>query len=368
MFHRIQRAVYALLPGLLLALLMLFPTASIAGVTRGLALWANAVLPALLPFFVVTTLLQRCGALYAISPLLRPLCRLFRIPDFCGGLLIAAWLSGAPNGARLLQEPIANGTLTQDQAARFVSAATVTSPLFLIGISASYLGSPMPGLLIYGIHFLCALCNGLLWRRFGRDELHLSAPQKPPTALSPLSALPDALRAGCRSALLVGAAIAFFSSVTAVIQASGFQSALTRVLLFALPADAVAPLLSGFFEISQGAADVCQSALPLPLRASMLCALCAFGGLSVLCQAQAFLSGKVRFSLYFCQRITHAALSFAVCRGIFLLFGSAIPVFSVSSAATQMTPSHIHSIPVLLLCCAYSLLFPHKTAATTQGR
>ena len=55
---------YGFAPGLLLALLFLFPQAAMQGVKDGLLLWTQAVLPALLPFFVVTSLLQSAPAEY----------------------------------------------------------------------------------------------------------------------------------------------------------------------------------------------------------------------------------------------------------------------------------------------------------------
>ena len=83
---------YGFAPGLLLALLFLFPQAAMQGVKDGLLLWTQAVLPALLPFFVVTSLLQSSGALDLLSPLAAPLCRLFRqsaSAEYC-------WQVGSP--------------------------------------------------------------------------------------------------------------------------------------------------------------------------------------------------------------------------------------------------------------------------------
>lgn len=357
MRKRLRAVCGALVPGLLLALLFCCPAAAMTGVREGLRLWADVVLPALLPFFVVTSLLHSCGALAAVSPLLRPVCRLLRLPDGLGGLLLASWISGAPNGARLLEPHLQDGSVTPAQAARFVSAATVTSPLFLIGTVGAYLGSPALGALIYGIHLLCAICNGALWRGLGgRETARSDAVFRTDERVSPLLALPGALRSACLSVLFVGAAIAFFSALTAALEALGLADALGRVLRFALPADAVQPLLEGFFEISRGAAQTAQAALPLPLRLSMLCGLSAFGGLSVLCQAQVFLGGRVSFAAYFAQRMTHAALSFAVMRGFCLLLGGVLPAFSPVESAVLMLPQQAYSLPILAACAVFSLV------------
>lgn len=107
---------YGFAPGLLLALLFLFPQAAMQGVKDGLLLWTQAVLPALLPFFVVTSLLQSSGALDLLSPLAAPLCRLFRRQsapaEYCGRLALPA----APNGARLASALCAEGSLPPEPA------------------------------------------------------------------------------------------------------------------------------------------------------------------------------------------------------------------------------------------------------------
>ena len=139
---------YGFAPGLLLALLFLFPQAAMQGVKDGLLLWTQAVLPALLPFFVVTSLLQSSGALDLLSPLAAPLCRLFRLPKRAGGILLAGWLSGAPNGARLASALCAEGSLPPDACARLTAVCTVTGPLFLVGAVGGWLGSPARGALI----------------------------------------------------------------------------------------------------------------------------------------------------------------------------------------------------------------------------
>lgn len=352
-----QRLRSGLLLGGLLALLFLFPQSAISGVRDGLALWAGAVLPALLPFFVVTSLLQNCGILDALSPLALPFCRLFRLPAAAGGPLLAGWLSGAPNGARLLAPLMEGGVLSPSEAARFAAAATVTSPLFLVGTVGLYLGSPLLGGLVYGIHFLCALCNGLLWRGFGRQEA-VSSARKSTCAPSAtiFDALPGALRSSCLSLLFIGGAIAVFCALTAVLDTLGFPAALEKTLLFLLPADAVKPLLAGFFEVSNGCRLAAGTALPLSLRMSMLCALSAFGGLSVLCQAQVFFDGRVKAGCYLLQRLTHAILSFCACRGLFLCLGGALPAFSSQPVMAALPMAHSYALPVLLLCLGYSLI------------
>ena len=276
----LRKLVQGLVLGALLALLFLYPQAAMQGVREGLSLWANAVLPALLPFFVLTSLLLEGGMLRLLAPLAAPLCRLFRIPREAGGVLLSGWLSGAPNGARLAASLAKRGDLTG----------------------------------------------------------------------------PEALRTSCLSALFIGGAIAVFSALSSVLTALGAVEALQRTLLFLLPPEAVPALLAGALEVSNGCRLAASCALSLPVRASMLCALCAFGGLSVFCQAQVFLDGLAPARTYLLGRLTHAGLSFALCRAVFLFFGASLPTFAAQEASAPLVPASPLAVPTLLLCLGFSLL------------
>lgn len=162
----------------------------------------------------------------------------------------------------------------------------------------------------------------------------------PPASAALLHVLPEALRTSCLSALFIGGAIAVFSALSSVLTALGAVEALQRTLLFLLPPEAVPALLAGALEVSNGCRLAASCALSLPVRASMLCALCAFGGLSVFCQAQVFLDGLAPARTYLLGRLTHAGLSFALCRAVFLFFGSSLPTFAAQEAAASLAPGN----------------------------
>ena len=81
--------------------LLLFSKDNISAAKSGLYLWANAVLPSLLPFFIATELLNYtditnlCGKL--LNPIMRPL---FNVPGEGAIALIMGIISGYPVGAK----------------------------------------------------------------------------------------------------------------------------------------------------------------------------------------------------------------------------------------------------------------------------
>ena len=350
-----RRAIFRIfLPVLLLTLLFIAPQAAMDGVRSGAMLWADSVLPALLPFYVATHLLQQCGGLDLISPLMRPFCRLLHLPDKFGGLLFAGWLSGTPNGARLLSQVCEEESICT----RLCACFTLTSPMFLIGTTGQLLGSTALGALVYGIHLFAAICTGLLWRNYGSSQLSLSTAAASCTSESALSALPEALRSSSLSMLFIGGTIVFFSALTSILKQLGLIGALESILHSILPQDAVSALVAGFFEVTQGAVLAARGRISLPLRLSLLCAFAAFGGISTLCQAKVFLQNRVRASVYFLQRLTHAVFSFFLCRAVCLFFDGALPVSLPPIAAPVYVPSAaLRLIPAL--CILFSL-FPRK--------
>ena len=90
-----------------------------AGVREGLRLCAGAVVPALLPFFLLSNLLTR--QLWGRSGrFLRFLGKVFRMPEGAECLLIPAFLGGYPAGAGAVGQAYASGGLRKEQAQRLL--------------------------------------------------------------------------------------------------------------------------------------------------------------------------------------------------------------------------------------------------------
>ena len=162
-----QTAVASLALGCLLFLLLLFPDSSMQGARDGLLLFGNSVLPALLPFFVLSSLLAQSGLFRSLGLAGRLLGLPFRLGGAAGSVLPLCLLTGAPNSARLTAELCRQGLMHEEEAARLLAAGVLTGPLFLIGTAGALLGSPALGAFVYVVQLLCALLNGL-WKK-GRN-------------------------------------------------------------------------------------------------------------------------------------------------------------------------------------------------------
>lgn len=142
----------------MLAMLLLFllsePTVAIEGARLGLMLWANQLLPSLLPFMILTQLLIRSGYLDAIANKLH-----IRHSYF---VLFAGTLFGFPMGCKLTADLFEHGHLSAKEASTLFIISNQMSPAFVGGYILSETLKmpqliPVTYLIFYGPSFLYGL-------------------------------------------------------------------------------------------------------------------------------------------------------------------------------------------------------------------
>lgn len=101
---------------------------------NALKLWANNVIPSLLPFFICIDLLKSTPFVDIIGKLLTPIMRpLFNVPGAGAFALSMGWLSGYPTGAKIASELYQDGRCSKTEAARLLAFTSTSGPLFIIG-------------------------------------------------------------------------------------------------------------------------------------------------------------------------------------------------------------------------------------------
>jgi len=258
---------------------MLLDAAEIrAAVLEGLGLCARSVIPALFPFLVLSSLLISLGfgewIAGALEGLMEPL---YGISGAGASALILGLIGGYPVGARTTAELYENGLLTRDEAERLLIFCNNSNPAFLINVlGLGVFRSVRTGVWLWLIHIFSALLSGLLLGRPGRRSRAGPRPA-PPVRRSRSVRLSSAFVAAVQSALAailsICAFVVFFYVLALPLRAlPGCHGALATGLLELFSA---VPLLSSD-------------------RAGFLLAagLSGWGGLSVLCQTLAVLSGS----------------------------------------------------------------------------
>ena len=157
-----------LLAGLVL-LLFCFPGESAQGARQGLLLCRDLLIPALFPFFVLSSLLIETGW---AGRLVRPLARWARPLLGVGGAgttaLLLGLIGGYPVGLRTLASLRQRGDCSQAEARRAALFCNNCGPAFFIGAAGTgVFGSREAGFLLLGANLLAVLVLSVGFRLLG---------------------------------------------------------------------------------------------------------------------------------------------------------------------------------------------------------
>lgn len=144
-----------------MALVLLDGAAAQDGVRQGLRLCARSVIPALLPFFILSHILT--DVLWgSSSSFFKFLGKIFRMPKGGECLLLPAFLGGFPAGAAAVGDAWKTGGLKKEDAERLLGWCNQVGPGFLFGITASTFSDPLAGWKLWGLLILGALVAAAL--------------------------------------------------------------------------------------------------------------------------------------------------------------------------------------------------------------
>ncbi len=284
-----MRKLVVILVSLLAAALLWDAAGAAEAVRRGIELCLTSVIPALFPFFAVSSLLVSLGAGRAARVLERPFRALFR----CGGAGAAAFLlgmlGGYPVGAATVASLVRQGDVSPAEGRRLLAFCNNAGPSFIIGVAGlAVFGSARTGAYLYLIHITAAMAAGFLLRgRRAADGGTYHPPARPGLISAFLSAVQGAASAMGR----VCAFVVFFLVLLS----------LTERVTGPLP-----PWAAGFWELTNGVLRLS------PTRAGFItaAALLGWGGLSVHCQTASVLDGtNVPLDRYFLGKALQSLLS-----------------------------------------------------------
>ncbi|MEW6046458.1 MAG: nucleoside recognition domain-containing protein [Bacillota bacterium] len=331
----------------------------------GLRLWFDAVLPALLPFFVLSEILAAYGVIHFMGVLMEPFMRpLFNIPGAGSFAFAMGLVSGYPLGAiitaRLCRERLCNAV----EGERLVSLANTADPLFMAGVvAAGFFQVPELGAALSAAHYLAVLLVGWLGAFHERR-----APATPPlegTSREPLlyraatamgkarredgrpfgQVLGDAVKSAMTSMLLIGGTIMIFSVLLRVLARLGVVQALGHLAGAALAAVGLNPGLAdaavrGLFEITNGTRTASQAQGALAERAAVASFIIGWSGASVHAQVAAVVQDTgIRLRPYIRARFLHGIFAAAIT--LVLMASSAaprLPVLTPFTASGTLSP------------------------------
>lgn len=314
-----------------LAIAMFFnPQEVILAAAAGISLWWQFVLPALLPFFILSELLMGSGIVHFVGVLLEPLMRpLFRLPGCASFVVAMGYTSGFPMGAVLTTRLRKQGELTREESERLIAFTNNPSPGFMFGAVASgMLKMPSLGIIIAASVYLANLIVGFLLRFYKPRATNKATGPKKSLKDAWLEMqraqtqdgrpfgqiLGDAVRQSVTTVIAVGGFIVFFAVLLRLLTVWHVIRLITLIFkaFFGpfISSQGLTSLINGFFEMTLGCQSATQSFPYLNQQIAVLSLIMGWGGLSVLAQVAGFSGGSdIRLAPYLGARLIHAPLA-----------------------------------------------------------
>ncbi|MDR3584102.1 MAG: sporulation integral membrane protein YlbJ [Desulfosporosinus sp.] len=365
----------------LLALgMFIYPQEVLSSAGGGLTLWWRFVLPALLPFFILSELLMAAGFVHFLGILLEGFMRpLFRLPGKAAFVVAMGYTSGFPMGAVLTARLRQAGEITREEGERLLAFTNNPSPGFMFGAVASgMLGKPTLGILLAGSVYLANLMVGFLFRFYrvtpGSHQPTLwpsfkRAWQEMKTAQTrdnrPFGQiLGDAIKQSTTTVLMVAGFMAFFAVILRLLNIwhiTLFFAILSHNVIRIVQVPVFQAFFNGLFEMTLGCQETIQALSLLHQQVALLALLMGWGGFSVFAQVAGLISGTdLRFSSFVVARALHAIFALGLSQ-LFLLFAK-VPTSSFSPLQTPSTTAiwwntwHLSSLVFILIMAIFILL------------
>ena len=301
--------------------LLLFSKSNLVAAKSGISLWANSVLPSLLPFFIATELLgytnvvPLCGKL--LNKLMRPV---FNVPGEGAFALLMGIISGYPVGAKIVSNLKEQNLCSPIEAERLIAFTNNSGPLFIIGtVGIGLFYDAYIGFLLFGIHILSCLTVGFLFRWWGKSKeqyYRISTYSIEKNSLSFCNlgeVLSKSIVSSINTILMIGGFVILFSIIISMLNTSHILHVMSsHVLSFlGVPENFSLSLLTGFLEVTNGLSFVSSlNTSTLTFKLIIGSFILGFGGFSVLLQVLSIASkAKISIKPYFYGKLLQACFA-----------------------------------------------------------
>ncbi len=288
----------------------------------GLKLWIYSVLPSLLPFFFLTTLLTKTGTLLTFSEKLSPISKfLFKQKGISFYAFIMSILSGYPIGSRIVYDLYSQKVISRSESEKLSVLASTSGVIFIIGVvGINMFKSKLYGTIIYLIHVLSAVLVGVIFRNHGNfknnDNFKIN--------LNVDNLLYESVYNSVISSLIVGGFISVFYVFTDVLLSNNLLFPLEFIFYKSFyflggNKEVVRAFSVGLIECTRGCKELSNLNVT-PLTLSLSGALISFSGLSIIMQSLAFLQKAQVNSLFFIKgKLLQTLITFILLYLIFTL-------------------------------------------------
>lgn len=277
----------------MMAILLCCSADAAQAVRDALALCAQSVIPALFPFFILSTLFIDTGCADILGQILAPFIgRLFGISGAGSTAFLLGIIGGYPVGARTVGELCRSGACDREECERLLAFCNNAGPSFILGIAGlGCFGNVKLGAYLYLIHVTAAITVGLLFRtnsqKSGDKRSH--APVRPW-----VDAFIGAVRSSAVNMLYICGFIIFFLVILRLmVRFTGIDNG----------------AILGIIEMTNGILRLKADRLGFIWTAGLL----GWGGLSIHCQTAAVIEDSgLSMKRYFIGKVLQALFSMVI--------------------------------------------------------
>lgn len=300
-FRRVFKTLAAAVIFILAVIIAVFPERYLKSSFCGIKLWAFSVLPSLLPYFFLTTMLTKLNVLGGVFKKFdKPNAKLFRVNGIVSYAFFSSVISGYPVGAKILSDLYAGGLISEGEVKRAAPLCSTSGPLFIIGaVGVSMFLSKAAGVIMLISHVLSAVFTALTFRGV-KGEILLSDKTLLPKKCDNI--LYESAYGAVNSVLIVGAYVTVFFVISDILIDFKVLMPLSFILkpifsIFGASGNEYF-FISGLIECTKGAKLLSLSGATSQTVA-LTASLISFGGVSVVMQSLTYLSGAKVKPLYF---------------------------------------------------------------------
>lgn len=129
-----KKSILGILSVLCLLMLLFNSQLALEGARQGLILWANVILPTLLPFMICSGVIVAMDAVHILTGPFKPvLSGLLRLSDQGSYVLMSGLLCGYPMGAKNTSDFLDSGRISPEEGRYLLAIANHPSPMFVLG-------------------------------------------------------------------------------------------------------------------------------------------------------------------------------------------------------------------------------------------
>lgn len=332
--NRINFMIFSLKKNLLPAIfllfticLVIFSKTNLAAAKNGLVLWANNVVPSLLPFFIATELLSYTNVVNVLGKLLNPIMKpIFNVPGVGSYAFLMGIISGYPTGAKIVCNLKEQGLLTDVEAERLLAFTNNSGPLFILGtVGVSLFGNTLIGFLLLLTHILSCITVGFLFRFWRKNEKtnysNLKINTKSSKTQVNFSNLGEILGKSISSSIstivVIGGFVILFSVILSILKNSNIIELLASIIfpifkLFGIQDfNFCISFISGILELTNGVMGI--STIPcknISINIILSSFLLGFAGISILLQVYSIISkSNISIKPYIIGKFLHGTFA-----------------------------------------------------------